>query len=178
MDTVHIGNIAHLYLMSGRISGDDDDSVEIVHARDVGHASVIFENHLRVSDPSSLDKDELPVFITMSQPLSQSILDAISDESVIPEQDLLSAAQYGHIVRIARSSRNSVFVAVARQLLGAQIIGADVRISIEEGRPQGTFTRQEWFELGMSHWEQLLGPQAFINATEEAETPVAMTYAG
>jgi|TARA_R100000687_G_C6432379_1_gene156363 hypothetical protein len=58
------------YLISGRIAGDDDDSVHIVEAPDMGTAESLFTTQLR---EESFVGEEARVFIVHSISLAEAI---------------------------------------------------------------------------------------------------------
>ena len=63
-------DLSRLYLMSGRIENDDDDSVHIVEAPDMGVAEELFTTQLR---EESFVGEEARVFIVHSIPLAEAI---------------------------------------------------------------------------------------------------------
>ena len=64
-------DVQNLYLVSGRVSGDDDDTVHIVSGKDIGDAVSTFEEQLR--HDSRYPDENGQVYINTSQPLSYAI---------------------------------------------------------------------------------------------------------
>lgn len=62
--------MTNLFLFSGRLSGDDDDTCRIVEADDMGAAQTRFENLLR--DEADAAEDAV-VYIVSSETLSQAL---------------------------------------------------------------------------------------------------------
>lgn len=74
----------HLFLVQGRISGDDDDTVKLVEAGDLSSAESIFEQSLRHEDRDF----ESEVFIIESVPFDRLIQWRISESDIPVKEDI------------------------------------------------------------------------------------------
>lgn len=64
-------DVHNLFLVSGRVCGDDDDTVHIVSGNDIGEAVSTFEEQLR--HDSRYPDEAGQVYINTSQPLNYAI---------------------------------------------------------------------------------------------------------
>lgn len=75
--------LLNMYVLSGRVIGDDDDSVHIVEANDLGSAQAVFEQQLRadyegVGFDNASDKYE--VIVTYDHSLIDAVSQRLSNE--------------------------------------------------------------------------------------------------
>lgn len=71
-------NINDIYVVSGRVHGDDDDSVYLVEATDPGQADDIFRNHLQSLAQAS---DEVDIYVNTTEPLSLALNERLIDSA-------------------------------------------------------------------------------------------------
>lgn len=141
-------NLENLWLISGRVCGDDDDTQHIVEAADQGAANALFIK--RLIDDADGD-EETEVFVILSTPLMQAINEKVKGDASLPAGKI-EVRRYRRVTAsVDIQSTYIVDAAEYNKLVEEDEAASALQSLIDEGKANRTSYETEVDEVFQEH---------------------------